>query len=87
MKIEAIPAEATRFKETELGPLPEEWRVVRLGDLWKQGILWIKNGFSQGDFNEQGSGVPHLRPFNVNEWGEISLPQIKYLRVLLDLGP
>ncbi|WP_051080476.1 restriction endonuclease subunit S [Thermus scotoductus] len=33
MKIEAIPAEATRFKETELGPLPEEWRVVRLGEV------------------------------------------------------
>ncbi|RTH18475.1 restriction endonuclease [Thermus scotoductus] len=87
MKIEAIPAEATRFKETELGPLPEEWRVVRLGDLWKQGILWIKNGFSQGDFNEQGSGVPHLRPFNVNEWGEISLPQIKYVAPPPDNSP
>lgn len=32
MKIEAIPAEATRFKETELGPLPEEWQVVRFND-------------------------------------------------------
>jgi len=67
------------YRLTELGPLPEEWRVVRLGDLWGQGILWIRNGFPQGGFNQQGRGVPHLRPFNVNERGEISLHQIKYV--------
>ena len=85
-----VPVDATdrvELKETEIGPLPAHWRVVRLGDLWKQGILWIKNGFSQGDFNEQGRGVPHLRPFNVNEWGEISLSQIKYVAPPPDNSP
>ncbi len=67
------------YRMTELGPLPKEWEVVRLGDLLEQGALWIKNGFPQGRFNEQGQGVPHLRPFNVNERGEISLHQIKYV--------
>ncbi|BFH75530.1 hypothetical protein TthTF19_06850 [Thermus thermophilus] len=67
------------YRLTELGPLPEAWRVVRLGDLLKQGVLWVKNGFPQGRFNEEGQGVPHLRPFNINNSGEISLDQIKYV--------
>lgn len=67
------------YRLTELGPLPEEWRVVRLGDLLKQRVLWVKNGFPQGGFNEEGKGVPHLRPFNINDSGEISLHQIKYV--------
>jgi len=75
------------YHMTELGPLPAKWRVVRLGDLWDQGALWIKNGFPQGGFNEQGRGVPHLRPFNVNERGEISLHQIKYVPPPPDNSP
>ena len=75
------------YRMTELGPLPEEWRVVRLGDLWDQGALWIKNGFPQGGFNEQGRGLPHLRPFNVKETGEISLEQIKYVPPPPDNSP
>ena len=75
------------YRMTELGPLPEEWQVVRLGDLWEQGALWIKNGFPQGGFNEQGRGVPHLRPFNVKESGEISLHQIKYVQPPPDNSP
>jgi len=67
------------YRLTELGPMPQEWRVVKLGDLWEQRVLWIKNGFPQGSFNEQGRGVPHLRPFNVNENGEIALAEIKYV--------
>lgn len=32
MKISALSAtSAVKFKDTELGPLPEEWEVVRLG--------------------------------------------------------
>jgi len=72
-------ADRVELKDTEIGPIPAHWQVVRLGDLWEQRVLWIKNGFAQGSFNEQGRGVPHLRPFNVSETGEISLAQIKYV--------
>jgi len=46
------------YKMTELGPLPEEWRVVRLGDLREDEVIWVKNGFPQGK-NEERRGVPY----------------------------
>ncbi|MBZ4669057.1 MAG: restriction modification system specificity domain protein [Defluviitaleaceae bacterium] len=67
------------FKMTELGLLPEEWRMVRLGDLARQGMLVIRNGFAQGQHNESGKGVPHLRPFNIDDNGNLTMHQVKYV--------
>ncbi len=67
------------LKDTELGPLPEEWQVVRLGDLVAKGALWMKNGFPQGEHNQTGLGIPHLRPFNITDTGDITLSQSKYV--------
>ena len=77
MKISATSV--VNFKDTPLGPLPEDWQVVRLGELVAEGILWIKNGFPQGEHNQTGLGVPHLRPFNITDTGDITLCQIKYV--------
>ena len=57
--------------------LPEGWREITLGELWDRGVLSIKNGYAQGGFNEDGQGVPHLRPFNVTNEGIVDLSQIK----------
>ena len=70
---------ATGLKMTDLGPLPEEWQVVRLGDLLENGVLLIRNGFPQGEHNISGQGVPHLRPFNISSDGYIDLGQNKYV--------
>ncbi|PWH20695.1 MAG: restriction endonuclease subunit S [Ardenticatenia bacterium] len=67
------------LRETELGPLPAHWQVVRLGCLVEDNILLVRNGFAQGEHNETGKGVPHLRPFNVTDDGNIDLSQIKYV--------
>jgi len=67
------------FQMTELGPLPEEWRVVRLGELVEKRLLLIRGGFPQGQHNEVGNGVPHLRPFNITNDGNLDLSQIKYI--------
>jgi len=67
------------LRETEIGPLPEHWQVVRLGELVAKGVLWIKNGFPQGEHNQTGLGIPHLRPFNITDTGDITLSQIKYV--------
>ena len=67
------------FKMTPLGPLPEEWDVVRLGDLLSRRALWVQNGFAQGEHNQAGLGVMHLRPFNVTTVGTIDLTQAKYV--------
>jgi type I restriction enzyme S subunit len=73
---EALP---NGFQMTELGPLPEEWRVVRLGELVEKRLLLIRGGFPQGQHNEVGNGVPHLRPFNITNDGNLDLSQIKYI--------
>lgn len=77
-----VPVDQTErvpLQETDIGPIPEHWQVVRLGNFRKDGVIWVKNGFPQGKFNEEGHGVPHLRPFNVTDDGQISLEQIKYV--------
>lgn len=59
--------------------LPSQWQTIKLSTLIEEGVLWAQSGFAQGGFNEDGDGVPHIRPFNVTEDGEISLEQIKYV--------
>ncbi len=73
MKIEAIPAEATRFKETELGPLPEEWRVVRLGEV----ISLIRNGITKRQ-NKEHLGFPVTRIETIAE-GKIDPLRVGYI--------
>lgn len=48
-----------------------------LGDLIESGVIDVTTGFPFGGHNENGSGVPHIRPFNVTTSGEINLEQIK----------
>ncbi len=75
------------FQMTEPVPLPEEWRVVRLGELVEKHLLLIRGGFPQGQYNEAGNGVPHLRPFNINNDGSLDLSQIKYIAPPSDEDP
>lgn len=53
--------------------------VRSLGYLIESGVIDAVNGFPFGKHNEDGAGVPHIRPFNVTTSGEISLAQIKYI--------
>ncbi len=55
-----LPGRHTRFKQTEIGEMPEDWGVLRLGDLcrvtsggtpsreraefWGGGVPWVKTG-------------------------------------------
>lgn len=55
------------------------WDQMTLRNLQNIGSLWIKNGYAQGEHNQEGQGIPHIRPFNVTENGSISLHQIKYV--------
>ena len=56
--------------------LPEEWDVIRLGDLAD-----MKSGFACAKKNlvEQGQGIPHLRPFNIATNGEMDLSEVYYI--------
>ena len=60
------------FKMTELGPLPEEWEVVRLGEVaqFERGVSWSKN-------DESNVGVGVLSIPNIGSDGQISpLPRV-----------
>ena len=74
--------EASRInlKETEIGEIPTDWEVVKLGDLQKKGCLRIKNGFAQGNWNDEGIGIPQIRPFNITEDGRINFESMKYVQ-------
>jgi len=50
-----------------------------LGALLDSGVIEAVNGFPYGGHNEDGVGIPHIRPFNVTTNGEISLEQIKWI--------
>ncbi len=49
--------------------LPPSWAVVLLGDV----VDDIRAGFASGEHNEDGRGIPHLRPMNIDRRGKITL--------------
>ena len=55
--------------------LPTSWVVVPIGEV----ISDIRPGFSSGEHNIEGSGIPHLRPMNIDRRGRIALDQLKYV--------
>jgi len=65
--------ESKGFKETEIGLIPEDWEVVRLGE-----VAEITMGQSPpGDtYNTYGKGIPFLQ--GKAEFGNISPKHIKY---------
>jgi type I restriction enzyme S subunit len=54
-----------------------------IGDLLDGGIIAATTGFPCGDHNQIGSGIPHVRPFNVGTDGEIHLEQVKSVPTLI----
>ena len=56
------------FKQTEIGLIPEDWEVVRLGEVAKvvRGVSWRKT-----EANKEGKGIPVLTIPNV-EKGKIN---------------
>jgi type I restriction enzyme S subunit len=80
-------ADQVPLKETEVGPVPEGWEMVRLGEVVERGILLMRNGFPEGRHNVTGMGVPHLRPFNITNDGALDLSQIKFVAPPSDDDP
>jgi len=53
------------------------WSSVNLGELETRGELIFRNGFSSGEHEKDGDGVPHLRPFNVTDDCRVTLATVK----------
>ena len=73
------------FKETEIGPIPVEWEVATIGELAQNKVLRLQSGFPCGNHNQEGKGIPHLRPFNVDDEGNVALDTIKYIETDRDV--
>lgn len=57
----------------KLNVLPKDWRVGYVGDFVDE----IQPGFASGKHNKEGTGIPHIRPFNINRQGKLDLSEIK----------
>lgn len=55
--------------------LPRGWRAGYVGDFAKE----IEPGFASGEHNQNGEGVAHLRPMNVDREGKIDLSVTKFV--------
>ena len=58
-----------------LGMLPDGWSSTFVGDA----IFDIQPGFASGVHNQEGVGVAHLRPMNIDRAGRILLAVVKYV--------
>lgn len=72
-----IPGRHKKFKKTPVGEIPEEWEVVRLGDL-----AHVQTGIAKNTKNrpENMIKVPYLRVANVQD-GYVDLLEIKHIEV------
>lgn len=60
------------YPYAEISP-PSNWERVTLAEISAD----IRPGFASGKHNSDGTGVPHLRPMNVDRDGQIDLSVIK----------
>jgi len=65
-----MPGRHTRFKQTELGEIPEEWEVVRAGELCE---VITKGATPKVVTSASPDCVPFLRVQNIGRRGEIDL--------------
>lgn len=70
-----LPGRHTRFKQTAIGVLPEDWGVVRLQDL-----AVVQTGLAKGKQVTQGVELPYLRVANVQD-GYVALSEVKHIVV------
>ncbi|MBA7607000.1 hypothetical protein ES703_14152 [subsurface metagenome] len=70
-----IPGRHKKFKKTEIGMIPEEWKVKTVGQL----IILCQYGLSK-PLTSNPQGIPILRMNNLRD-GEINAYDIKYVRL------
>ena len=70
------------YKMTELGAIPEEWEVVRLGEVANVVMGQSPPGSS---YNEKGKGLPFLQ--GKAEFGSMHPKHIKYTTVPMKIAP
>lgn len=57
------------------GTLAPGWALVSIGQIAKI----VASGFPSGQHNQEGKGVPHIRPMNIDREGRLDLRYLKYV--------
>jgi type I restriction enzyme S subunit len=55
---------------------PESWEITALNNVLEN----IRPGFTSGQHNKDGEGIPHLRPMNISPSGSIDLSEVLYVQ-------
>jgi len=66
-----------KFKNSPLGRIPEEWEVVRLGEV----IYRIENGIWGDEIDTSGDIYPVIRSTEINVEGKIDLGSVAYRKI------
>lgn len=70
-----LPGRHTRFKQTEIGLIPDHWSVVPLSE-----VAFVQTGIAKGKTVERGTAIPYLRVANVQD-GHVDLGEVKIIEV------
>lgn len=70
-----IPGRHAKFKQTEIGEVPEEWVVTPLNN-----VAFVQTGIAKGKPFVNGIEVPYLRVANVQD-GYVDLSEVKTISV------
>ncbi len=73
-----LPGRHTRFKRTEIGPIPQEWRLKRLSE-----VANVQTGLAKNKANAGPLSVSYLRVANVQD-GFVDLSEVKAIGVNAD---
>jgi type I restriction enzyme S subunit len=58
-----------------LDKLPDTWMSTSVGEA----MVSIQPGFACGVHNQEGLGIPHIRPMNIDRGGRLDLGLVKYV--------
>ena len=67
--------DADKHYPIDLDRLPAGWVAANVGEI----IFDIQPGFASGVHNQDGLGVPHLRPMNIDREGRLDFSVLKYV--------
>ena len=70
-----LPGRHTRFKQTEIGEIPEDWQLRKLAE-----VASVQTGLAKNKGNAGSLSVPYLRVANVQD-GFLDLAEIKSVEV------
>ncbi len=70
-----LPGRHTRFKQTEIGEIPEDWQLRKLAE-----VAIVQTGLAKNKANAGSLSVPYLRVANVQD-GFLDLTEMKSVEV------